>query len=193
MDAVYRRVAELHAANLDQGFLSKLGPRFLALLYRSIDESPASALILAREGDQVVGFAAGTLDMGEVYRRLLGHWAALAVALAPSLLVPSRLWRMLETLRFSRGGGAQGPAAALPEAELLSIAVDPGFRGQGHADRLYEGLREFFAQRGCGEFKIIVGAALAPAHRFYRRMGAEPAAEVEVHPGALSIAYVQRL
>ena len=72
----YRCVAKLHAASIDQGFLSTLGPRFLALLYRAIDESPDSVLILAREDDQVVGFVAGTLDMGPVYRGLLRHCRA---------------------------------------------------------------------------------------------------------------------
>ena len=44
-----------------------------------------------------------------------------------------------------------------------------------------------------GEFKIIVGAPLAPAHRFYRRMGAVPVAEMEVHGGAASTVYLQRV
>ncbi|MEH6874269.1 MAG: hypothetical protein V7849_07670 [Candidatus Competibacter sp.] len=37
---VYRQVAQLHAENSNQGFLSSLGPRFLTLLlYQAIDES----------------------------------------------------------------------------------------------------------------------------------------------------------
>ncbi len=204
----YRCVAKLHAQSIDQGFLSTLGPRFLALLYRAIDESPDSVLILAREDDQVVGFVAGTLDMGPVYRGLLRHWPALILSLAPSLLIPGRLWRMIEILRHTRrskdrqAGQAAGtpalaamPAAASawPEAELLSIAVDPAFRGQGHAEALYAALKAFFASRGVESFRIVVGAPLAPAHRFYRRMGAVPAAEIAVHQGASSTVYMQTL
>ena len=74
----------------------------------------------------------------------------------------------------------------LPAAELLSIAVDPAYRGRGIAEDLYAGLKLFFATCGLGEFKIIVGAPLATAHRFYRRMGAVPVAEIEVHRGAAS-------
>ena len=233
--ADYQRVAQLHAANIDQGFLSTLGPRFLRLLYQAIDECPEACLLLAREGDQVVGFVAGTLNMGPVYRRLRRHWLALGLSLAPSLLIPRRLWRILEILRYSRGGGGQvraavmvpdltapvaprgtsgisashggavtlgqtdamGPHAtavpSLPAAELLSIAVDPACRGRGIAEDLYAGLKLFFATRGLGEFKIIVGAPLAPAHRFYRRMGAVPVAEIEVHRGAASTVYVQKV
>ena len=188
---VYQRVAQLHAENINQGFLSSLGPSFLALLYQAIDESPASTLILAWENSQVIGFVSGAVGMGAVYRQLLRHWPRLMLALAPSLLMPNRLWRIIEILRYSRGENEHGPK--LPTAELLSIVVDPAVRGRSHADRLYWKLTEFFARRGEREFKIMVGAALTPAHRFYRRMGALPTAEIEVHQGARSTAYVQQL
>lgn len=189
--AIYRRVAQLHAENINQGFLSSLGPNFLTLLYQAIDESPVSVLILAWEDNQLVGFVSGALGMGSVYRQLLRYWPRLIMALAPSLLMPNRLWQIIEILRYSRGGHEHG--AKLPAAELLSIVVDPAARGRSHADRLYRQLTEFFAQRGEHEFKIIVGAALAPAHRFYRRMGAQPAAEIEIHQGVRSTVYVQAL
>jgi ribosomal protein S18 acetylase RimI-like enzyme len=187
---VYRRVAELHAQNIDQGFLSSLGPGFLSLLYQAIDECPESTLIPAREQGQIVGFVAGTQGMRAVYRQLLGHWPRLSLSLAPSLLIPRRLLRIIEILRYSRGSDHEEPK--LPAAELLSIAVDPAFRGRGHGDGLYRQLTAFFADQGLMEYKIVVGAALAPAHRFYRRMGAEPVSEIEVHQGARSVVYVQQ-
>jgi len=205
MDAIrqadYQRVAQLHAQNIDQGFLSTLGPRFLSLLYQAIDEFPDACLLLARDGERVVGFVAGTLNMGQVYRHLLRHWLALGLSLAPSLLVPWRLWRMVEILRYSRGESGRVRALdtesaevpPLPAAELLSIAVDPACQGRGIAADLYAGLKIFFATRGQGAFKIIVGAPVAPAHRFYRRMGAVPVAEIEVHRGAASTVYVQQV
>jgi hypothetical protein len=108
--ADYQRVAQLHAANIDQGFLSTLGPRFLRLLYQAIDECPGACLLLAREGGQVVGFVAGTLNMGPVYRRLLRHWLALGLSLAPSLLIPRRLWRILEILVIEVHRGLRPPS-----------------------------------------------------------------------------------
>ena len=188
---VYQRVAQLHAENIDQGFLSSLGPRFMGLLYQAIDESSASALILAWEDEQIVGFVSGALGMRPVYRQLLRHWLRLMLALAPSLLIPGRLWRIIEILRYSRGGHDAVPG--LPSAELLSIVVDPAFRGQQHSDRLYRQLAYFFSGQGEQGFKVIVGGALKPAHRFYQRMGAQLAAEIEVHRGACSTVYVQEL
>ena len=78
-------------------------------------------------------------------------------------------------------------------AELLSIAVGPAQRGQGHAGALYAALKVFFASRGVESFRIVVGAPLAPAHRFYPRMGAVPTAEIAVHQGVSSTVYVQTL
>lgn len=79
----------------------------------------------------------------------------------------------------------------LPNAELLSVAVSPAYRGQGHAEALYTELKGFFARRDLGSFKILAGAPLAPAHRFYRRMSAVPTAVIAVHQGASSTVYVQ--
>lgn len=61
------------------------------------------------------------------------------------------------------------------------------------AETLYRKLVEDFQARGVDAFRIIEGDALVPAHRFYQRMGATVAGEVEVHEGEASKVYVHRL
>jgi len=51
-------------------------------------------------------------------------------------------------------------------------------------------LAEEFMRRKARQFKIVVGDALEPAHRFYKKMGARPVAKTEVHKGSGSIVYV---
>ena len=189
---LYRSVAELHIANINQGFLSTLGLGFVSLMYRAIDEGEDSVLLVARVNGQAVGFVAGAMGMGPIYKRMLRYWPQLFWALLPSLFSPRRVWRIIEILRYSRSSGSTS-GAALPAAELLSISVAPAFRGQHHAESLYQELCEHFLKRGLPAFKIVVGSALAPAHKFYRRMGAQPAAEIEVHQGSASTVYVQTL
>ena len=184
----YRQVAALHAACIDQGFLATLGQPFLGLMYRAIDEAPGSVLIVDEAEGRVRGFVSGAAGMGAIYRRMLTHPVRLALALLPSLFRPSRLRRILEILRYGGGPGAQ----PLPAAELLSIAVDPVWRGKGVAESLYRSLDAHWAGRGVPAFRITVGDALAPAHSFYRRMGAVPVARVEVHAGEGSVVYVQQ-
>ncbi len=188
--ALYRRVAALHRANINQGFLATLGIDFLALMYEAIDQCDSSVLLVATVDDEVIGFVSGATGMGPIYRRMLRKWPRLLLALLPSLLSPRRVWRILEVLRYS--GGAAG-CAELPSAELLSLVVAPEFRGKPHAENLYRALCEHFRLTGLPAFKIVVGAALAPAHRFYRRMGAEPVAEATVHRGSQSTVYVHKI
>ncbi len=189
--AVYQQVALLHANNINQGFLSSLGVDFLVLLYQAIDEDQFSSLIFAVENEQVVGFVTGTLGMKSVYRQLFRYWPRLLPALIPSLVRPRRIWRIIEILRYSRGNKQNN--LNLPSAELLSIVIDPAFRGHHYSGSLYQQLKDFFVHHGENEFKIIVGGTLAPAHRFYRKMGAIPVAEIEVHRGVRSTVYLQKM
>ncbi|HEY8572878.1 GNAT family N-acetyltransferase [Phenylobacterium sp.] len=187
---VYRQVAQLHIDCIDQGFLPQLGADFLTLMYECLDEDPGALLLTCERDGDVVGFVTSAGSLGGVYRRMLGRWRRLAPALGPSLVRPRRVLRILEILRYSAAHPAD---AALPASELLSLAVAPAWRGKGCAEELYQGLVRELTQRGERAFKIVVGAPLAPAHRFYRRMGAEPAAEIEVHRGEASTVYVHHL
>lgn len=186
----YHQVAKLHVRCLDLGFLATLGERFLAQMYEAIDRADGTVLITEERNDQVVGFITGGTGMGPIYRRMLRNPVRLALALGPALVQPSRVRRILEIVRYS--GDATLPAG-VPDPELLSLAVASEWRGQGVADRLYERLLAEFRASGVDAFRIIVGEALAPAHRFYQRMGAVAAGEVQVHDGERSAVYVHRL
>ncbi|MBC7154770.1 MAG: GNAT family N-acetyltransferase [Rhodobacteraceae bacterium] len=183
-----RQVAALHAACIDQGFLATLGPRFLTVLYRAIDACPAAILIVEKSGDRVTGFVAGGGGMSPVYRQMIRLWPALIPALLPVLFQPRKVLGIIEILR-RRDGGAQN--ADLPRHELFSIAVAPEARGSGTADRLYRALCDHFRENAVPAFRIVVGDALIPAHRFYKRMGATPTGSVHLHGDASSTVYVQ--
>lgn len=186
---IYRQVAELHAAAINQGFLSQLGPHFLTLLYEALDQSPTSVLILETREGRVCGFVSGGTGLGPIYRHLLRRLPALISALWPVIFSPRKLQRIAEVVLHTR----KQPEANLPKAELYSIAVSPEFRGAGVAERLYLSLRRAFTERGITEFKIVVGDVLAPAQAFYRKMGAEPKMTLQVHDGVGSTVFLDRL
>jgi len=186
---VYRQVARLHIEGINQGFLTTLGERFLAMMYQAIDESDGAVLFVEYDGDRVVGFVTGAESMRPIFRQMLRQKARLASALAPALLNPRKVVRILEILRHSR---TQTGSDSLPEFELLSIAVARAARRKGVAKRLYEALVVFCAENGFPAFKIVVGANLAPAHAFYRQMGAIPTTTISVHHGQESVVYVQQ-
>lgn len=183
---IYRQVAELHAAAINQGFLSELGPRFLTLLYEAIDQSPSSVLIVEVEEETVRGFVSGGTGLGPVYRNLFKRLPALVFALWPVIFSYRKIKRIAEVLLHTQKGSSR----QLPDAELYSIAVSPVFRGTGVAERLYQSLRAEFSARGIGQFKIVVGDVLAPAQAFYKKVGAIPMASIEVHDGVGSTVFI---
>jgi GNAT superfamily N-acetyltransferase len=187
---VHRQVAELHVTCLDQGFLSSLGPAILTQLYRAIDESDDSVLLIETDGDKVIGFVCGSAGMGPVYRQMLRHPLALGGAGFPLLFKPTKVLGILEILRH---GSKKSERSALPDHELLSIALLPAARGSGRAADLYNRLADHFRSRNIEAFRIVVGDTLAPAHRFYQKMGATVAEKVQVHAGKESTIYVQHL
>jgi len=184
---IWAEVAQLHLENLDRSFLATLGTGFLSLMYQSIDECPSSILITETKDGKTVGFIAGATSMGPVYKAMLRSWFRLFTAVMPVIFSPKKLWRIFEVLRYS----ANHPNSNLPNFELLSIAVIGSDRGSGVADRLYNELVNHCKLAGELGFRIVVGSSLEAAHRFYKRMGAVPAGEIEVHGGEKSLVYVQ--
>lgn len=190
-DNDYLRIAEIHAKSITQGFLTTLGIRFLVILYKAIDESDSSALIVAKENNEIVGFVAGSANVGLVYRAMLKNWFKLSIALLPALISSEKIYRIFETILFSKRKIHE--ETVLPSAELLSISVLPEYRGKKHAEYLFKELVAHFESIGLNEFKIVVGEALEPAHRFYCKMGAEAVAQSEVHHGNKSIIYIYKI
>ena len=180
----FHQVAVLHRDSLPDGFLATLGIRFLELMYESMEGADDAFLITEERDGKVIGFVTGGIGMAGTYRRMLAHPIRLGATLAPTLLSRHQIRKIWEIIRYST---AADPA--FPRAELLSLAVDPAFRGTGAADRLYWQLTEAFQEKGIARFKIVVGKALLPAQRFYRRMGASAIGEMTLHGSEVSIVY----
>jgi ribosomal protein S18 acetylase RimI-like enzyme len=183
------RLAELHEARMTEGFLSALGPRFLRILYRRIVASPDAFAWVADEqidgSSTVIGFAAATLDVGDLYRQFVFRDGLIAgIAAAPRL---ARSWReVFETLRY--------PASTddLPDAEILSVAVDPLATGRGVGTEVVEAATGELARRGVGAAKVVTGADNVAALRLYARCGFVPRARIAVHEGMPSEVLVWR-
>jgi ribosomal protein S18 acetylase RimI-like enzyme len=181
------RLAELHATRMTEGFLSALGPRFLRILYRRVVASPdAFALVAEAPIDgttAVVGFAAATLDVGDLYRRFALHDGVIAgIAAAPQL---ARSWRkVLETLRYPASAGAA--LGAVPDAEILSVAVDPRATGLGIGTQVVDAATAELARRGVGAAKVVTGADNVAALALYARCGFVRRGQIAVHEGTPS-------
>jgi ribosomal protein S18 acetylase RimI-like enzyme len=176
-------LAELHATRMTEGFLSELGPRFLRILYRRIVASPDAFVFVVEaplDGTKtVVGFAAGALDVGDLYRRFVLRDGVIAgIAAAPRLVGSWR--RVLETLRYPAGTGE------LPDAEILAVAVDPRVTGRGVGRLVVEAATGEFRRRGVATAKVVTGARNVAALALYTRCGFVRHEQIAVHEGTPS-------
>jgi ribosomal-protein-alanine N-acetyltransferase len=146
------------------------------------------------EGETVpAGFVAGSTDVGRLYREFLRHdGPAAVVRCAPRLArAAPRAW---ETLRYGTrpagggpGGGPAAPHAGAGEAELLAMAVDPGFRRRGVGAALVQAFFQRAASAGSPSARVVVGASNAAAVTLYRHGGFTDQHELEVHRGVRSL------
>ncbi len=172
--------AAMHTTLIAEGFLSSLGPRFLERLYRRITRAEGSFLLVAEADSVAVGFIAGSVAVGRLYRDFLVHDGILAALSAPGRMV--RAWpRVLETLRHPASEGAASGG------ELLAVAVDPAWRAQHIGERLVEGFLDELAQRSVPRAHVVVGADNVAAMALYHRTGFITARTFEMHRGTTSV------
>lgn len=175
-------VAQLHAAQIADGFLSSLGPAFLERLYRRMCRTDDSFLFVADDGGAVVGFVAGSVATTRLFSDFVRRDGLLAAMSAPVRLLSS--WRrVLETLRHGRA-----PVEDAADGELLAVAVDPGWRRRQIGARLVRALLEETARRSAGTVDVVVGADNATAIAMYEAAGFVPLRRFELHPGTTSLA-----
>lgn len=177
------RVAELHAQRISEGFLSSLGLPFLRRLYARVLGSPDSFILV--NGDQLVapsgvnGFVAGVEDLSALYRRfVLRDGIAAGLRAAPRLI--AAVPRVIETLRYP------STTAALPDSEILAVAVAANAAGQGIGRALVGAATAEFIRRGTSSAKVVTTADNAAALAMYRGCGFVASAPVEVHSGRVS-------
>jgi GNAT superfamily N-acetyltransferase len=182
-------VARLHAGTITEGFLVRLGHRFLRELYRGIATDEGSHVWIAQAEGDVVGFCAYSQDVRALYRRLLrARGVRLAFASLPYSLNPGVLKEVLETWRYP----AKQSKHQLPPAEILSIGMDAGARGTGAGKRLLNEALSQARREGQAQIKVLAGAKLRGANRFYQACGFDLVDGITQHGEILNV-YVKHL
>lgn len=185
-----RAAALLHVQGINTGFLSSLGPGFLAHLYRCVARHRGSFL-LVYEGpgpEGVAGFLAGTLSTPRLYTRFILTEGPMAAASAwrPLLRQAGKVFETLSYGRSKPGATAAQTDGPLPQAELLSMAVAPEARQAGVGRALVEEFQAELARRGAAQAKVVAGSDNVAANRLYQACGFRPASVLEVHGGRQS-------
>lgn len=171
--------ASLHAQLISEGFLSSLGERFLRRLYRRIARSDGSFLLIAEAHGSSVGFIAGSVAVGRLYRNFVIRDGVVATLSAPVRLLTA-MPSVIETLRHGRAGEGGG-------GELLAVAVDPRWRHRRVGRQLVDGFLDELENRGLDAAHVIVGADNAAAIAMYDRAGFSAMRTLEIHRGTRSV------
>jgi ribosomal protein S18 acetylase RimI-like enzyme len=172
-------VASMHADRIGEGFLVTLGPQFLRRLYRRIALSPHAVLVVADDGEQIIGFAAAATSTRSLYGDFLRHDALPAgFAAAPAVLRhPRRVW---ETLRYGTVGDGDKD---LPGAEVLSVAVAADAGGQGIGSAVLAATLEQLTRAGTPAVRVVTAVGNDAALAMYERAGFRRRSRTEVHAG----------
>lgn len=180
-------MAALHAERINEGFLPTLGNRFLTRLYARMVQTPGTFARVAVVDQQVVGFVAGTENTRALYRAFIVRDGIIAGILALPQILRS-LGRVLETLRYP----AKASQQAFPAAEILTVAVDASYSGQGIGRQLVNAAVQEFDQRAVGAVKVVAAAHNRAAEALYKGAGFTECYEVTVHQGGVSRVYIRR-
>ena len=182
------QIAEIHKAEIKKGFLSSLDVRFLESLYSFIIKSDFSFCVVAKEGDRVMGFAAGTLDINKLYLKFLkNHFFSSFAIFFPKILSPSFMKKIFETLLYPKKEND------LPKAELLTIAIRNEFQNDGLGGKMLFLFISEMQKRGTKIFKVVVGEELKQAIKFYEKNGFKMLRNTTVHDRRVSRVYIYNL
>lgn len=121
-------IVGIHEAAFPGFFLTRLGPAFLRLYYRSIIEYPGCIFLIAMNCEEPVGFVAGFLNPVRFYVHLRSHRVPLMLATATKLMAEPRLLPRFLTNYRRTGKRAVSHGSRL--SELASLAVLPQYQGR---------------------------------------------------------------
>jgi len=158
-------IAELHRRTFPTGLISQLGESFIEAYYRALLETPGCGLIVAAEGEELVGFIGYTANNEVLMKASIFQEAKRAAwkRLLTGRLSPVVLLRAI--LKKRKGRRVHG------YPELLAIAVSPKRRRGGIGKELVTRMKEKLAAKDI--FHYCVYSDNPEGIQFYRKQGLE--------------------
>ena len=183
----------LHMQAFPGFFITRLGPRFVAELYRGFIHHPDAICRVACQNAKVVGAVAGPLRPGEFFGELLrSRGFRFALAAVPGLLRdPWNVGRRLLVAPFYRGDAPEQRARA---ALISTICVSPTVSGGGVARALLDAFCTTAASRGARFVYLTTDRdGNERVNVFYLRAGFALESEVQRPGGRVMNRYLKEL
>ena len=182
------QIAKIHKQEINQGFLSQLGIKFLAKLYEAMILSQSSFVVVAKKNDEIIGFISGCINIKEFYKDFLKKYTFWAIIiLLPKFLNIKTIKKIVETLKYSK------KEEDLPKTELLVIAVEKKLHGQKIAIKMFKFFISELKDRRIKKFRVVVGENLSRAIGFYEKVGFKFHSNIVIHKNNLSRIYIYNI
>ncbi|MEN6458529.1 MAG: GNAT family N-acetyltransferase [Thermoguttaceae bacterium] len=168
-------IVKLHAVSLPQFDLADPGPAFLRRFYSFVLRDPEGFLFVSEQSHAVAGFVAGLAHPVQLYQRVAsGRFHIFACASACLISHPVQLPKFLADLRRARGFKGQSSDGCETACELITVAVQPRMRMQGHGKALVLALAEAAKCHKMAQVCVHVGSDDGGMAMFYRSLGFKP-------------------
>jgi ribosomal protein S18 acetylase RimI-like enzyme len=156
------KIAGLHKKLLWESILGEFGLLFLKELYLSISRDRESIIILAKNGNDVVGFLIATKNKYSFYSRIARNFSPILflTALKSLILKPLLPFKFISWWFFSR-------KINLPKAELQFIAIDNQFQSLGLGSKMLKLLEKVYAKSHIDTFSVGTKSENKASNRFY--------------------------
>jgi len=185
-------LAKLHAETLTTSFLASLGFKFLNRLYTFLIQT--EKVWVYEENDIIKGFVSYSGNSAEMMKRFLINRPACIVSLVLKTIVqPANFKRFVETFKASYKSQKSNDIISLPSGELLSISVSPDCQASGIGSQLVKVLEEYLQQNEITNYKVVAGAELLGANKFYVKNGFVLATQIKIHGEMLSNVYIKKI
>lgn len=170
-DKLLESVCKLHIQGLDyRSFITKLGGKFLKCYYTALLETNRGFLVVAREGNELLGFILAAEDSSKIFNFSLKRLGRLAFMAGLGLLrsrKPFRLLLQIIKVFFSYSALTDNKV----KAELIAIVVDEKKRSRKIGHELLAQLSGAFLKRKVSEFKVTVHDEMIRSNQFYIKEG----------------------
>ena len=186
-------IARLHHQAIQEGFLSKLGVGVLTLLYAYLIEK--ELVLVYKKNLRVTGFISCALNTrGMAKRFLVSKPGAILKVLWVLMMHPKMIYPLYESIQaIHQSRYSFKENIPLPATELLSITVDPHIQQANIGTQLLLSLELHLRNSGITSYKVVAGASLVGANKFYVKNGFRLATQITIHGEKPSNIYIRDL
>jgi len=183
-------VAKLHRDSIKTGLTAWLGQRFCERLYWAMGSSPYSfVLVYEDEQRHLLGFICCATNTSKMYRSIiLNHFFSLTLSAVSKFLRPSVIKRALTAIKrpksFKTGDFAEWQ---LPEAEIVSIGVNPAAQGAHIGTNLIEAAFDRLRKLGHHKVRVWTSEDNEQATSFYQKQGFKLLGMRQHHTGGIYV------